>query len=76
MILSHDCFRIFISELMAECMHAMYGARLDNIPLSQKAQELRQRAPNKSDAPNPGSRDIWANKRRRTGEKIITTVTV
>jgi len=62
------------AELMAECMHSMYGARLDAIPLSEKAEALRKRAPNKSDGPNPGSQDIWARKKRRTGELPIHSV--
>ena len=56
---------------MAECMHFMYGRRLDAIPLSDKAQALKRQAPNKSNKKNPGSHDIWARKKHRTGEIMI-----
>ena len=58
----------YVTELMAECMFYMYGRRLDTIPLSEKAQALKKQAPNKSGNTNPGSREIWANKKHRTGE--------
>jgi hypothetical protein len=59
---------------MADCMDYMYGLRLDQIPLSEKAQALKRKSPNKSGKEHPGSYSVWMKKKRRTGENNLVVI--